>query len=734
MGSIGKSTSLVCAFVVTISLAACGTTLYEQNRAARQDQAASVHVAVLSVGPWEDYRDSLQPFFKMTPDDALAQAVPTTLALEEKFLNAFSARLKAAAPGTSFTETSILRSENGQVTTNKEDVTKTTTSGDASKVTFGDSPVGSRTASGLPPTASVLGTPLSVDPMLKYLYATALYQEVQLLNWYVKNSAIDERYAAYIVRLQVSLMPLMRDEPYDAYSTISFFSGPFEPSTGGGATYKMQGREYESLGEKTISAALSGDECKADASRNRIQIIPLLVTDDIEAAVHSRSLDELRQLALALSALIQGVGVGADIGSVDEKLRTVLGRDFNSKFNVARVSDNTLRCRFGALNQAQSRYGLIPQTHNVTLLVLVPSEKAKVHDVACRTVRLVAKTTLTDVEKGTDLPGRRLDEVGTAVKRVLEDHGISQPLEMDDIGRILYSVADNDYGWFCNLLKEIVNRKSGSGSEKSNRNPQSHSVTISYPESIWVDVVSIRNGSQYSSASFSVPQKQEPGFVDSPGKPQTPVLIDDGKSATIVKVRGGVGIEGDKLAATLTVLDSVTLTHTSVKVTGAGKEIEMTFPSLTSCKLNRDGKLEPKDIKLTLYSVQTGSVLLASNCRYLIAAESAKPQFSITTRCNIIEADKDSKGKITLVFSGKADKPGIFFAVKGADAEVEKVTGGPTAPQKDDGWTVSGYGTVRLNLSNLNPISPVTISGRDLRNGVSLPLIVLPVVKQAVTR
>jgi hypothetical protein len=231
-----------------------------------------------------------------------------------------------------------------------------------------------------------------------------------------------------------------------------------------------------------------------------------------------------------------------------------------------------------------------------------------------------------------------------------------------------------------------------------------------------------------------VPQKQEPGFKDSPGKPQTPVLIDDGKNATTVKVRGGVGLEGDKLAATLTVLDSVTLTHTSVKVTGAGKEIEMTFPSLTSCKLNRDGKLEPKDIKLTLYSVQTGSVLLASNCRYLIAAESAKPQFSITTRCNIIEADKDSKGKITLVFSGKADKPGIFFAVKGADAEVEKVTGGPTAPQKDDGWTVSGYGTVRLNLSNLDPISPVTISGRDLRNGVSLPLIVLPVVKQAVTR
>ena len=197
-----------------------------------------------------------------------------------------------------------------------------------------------------------------------------------------------------------------------------------------------------------------------------------------------------------------------------------------------------------------------------------------------------------------------------------------------------------------------------------------------------------------------------------------------------------MGLESDKLAATLTISNSVTLAHSDVKVSNGGKEIELTFPSLAAYKLNHDGKLETKDLKLTLYELKTGSGLLTNNCLYLIATEPAKPQFTMTTRASVIKADKDSKGNLAVVFTGKADKPGIFFTIKGADAEVEPVTtgGSPSATRRDDGWSVSGFGVVNVNLSNLDPISPITISARDTTNNVPLTPVVLPVIKQTGTK
>ena len=97
--------------------------------------------------------------------------------------------------------------------------------------------------------------------------------------------------------------------------------------------------------------------------------------------------------------------------------------------------------------------------------------------------------------------------------------------------------------------------------------------------------------------------------------------MDDGKTACSVKLRGGVGFESDKLAATLTVSDKVTLPHSDIKVSNGGKEIEIVFPSLAAYKLNNDGKLEVKDVKLNLYELATGSSLAMVNCLYVAAAD-----------------------------------------------------------------------------------------------------------------
>src|SRR5882672_793486 len=58
----------------------------------RQDKVASVQIAAVSIAPWDQYRDAIQPVFKLTADDALKQVVPTTQSLDERIFDAVSAR------------------------------------------------------------------------------------------------------------------------------------------------------------------------------------------------------------------------------------------------------------------------------------------------------------------------------------------------------------------------------------------------------------------------------------------------------------------------------------------------------------------------------------------------------------------------------------------------------------------------------------------------------------------
>src|SRR5262249_2094419 len=62
-----------------------------------------------------------------------------------------------------------------------------------------------------------------MDPMLRFLVATALFQEVKLLNTYIRDAAIDCNYEAFVVRLQIALAPVRRGLPLDTVIDLSFF-------------------------------------------------------------------------------------------------------------------------------------------------------------------------------------------------------------------------------------------------------------------------------------------------------------------------------------------------------------------------------------------------------------------------------------------------------------------------------------------------------------------------------
>jgi hypothetical protein len=690
------------AVAFALALASCcpRQELYgKPNRVQLQEKAASASVAVLAVAPWQDYRDSVQPVFKLSPDDAVTAAVPSSLSVEERLLSALGASLKVALPTSVASTVTKTHSETGAEAKTTTDATTTSSSGDVSTLATPTAPSGSASAQTLP--GSDASSTLGIDPLLRYWAAAALYEEVQLINRYLKDAATGDD-VAYVVRLQVSLMPYMRDEPYDAYSLISFFPGPFG-----------------SLGEPPRLAAEDDQLAKAKAkapkddpadAAKRIRVLPLLVTDDLEGAVRRRSVEDVRQVAVALSAVVSGAGIGGQLGSTKDALGAIAGRDLNSTFTVARVSENTLRCRFGAIHQAGVHYAMIPQTHSVTVLVLVPRAVAEKETELDRTLHLVAQTRLVDVETGIPLENRSERDVLARVGGVLVDHEVVSREHTPDDGKlrgILAAVTANHPDVFDRELRALP-----------------HLEGVHYPESIWLDLVAIRVGGSYSSAEFSVPRRQ----VEPPPASQSPVLVDDGKQTTQVTVRGGTGIDATRLSAGLTVPSGkVTLVATGIKVLEGGKEISFVFPSLAALGQVEKGAVKGGDPELTLYDHARSTAAPAATwkCRYLSGAAD-KPGFSLTVRTKLLQADGQNHGKLKVVFSGTSPGAQIVLGIDGAD--VDAIEPASSVQVKDDGWKVNPDSTLTLTLSNLSDVNPVTIVASDGSNKAKHPPVVIPVV------
>ncbi len=332
-------------------------TLFQSDRVSNQVDVGSAYISVISVGPWSQYQTDLQPHFSLAETDALAQSIPVTEALQEQILQAVSAQLYLGSPlsnstvtngnslsnttnnssgittgnqgnltngynstsasnGTSnsltnvlngsssngFTNTGTTNSNNTITNTSNNSNTINTTPQDISKL-FAMNPI-NQTAQGVGPTTPAFspfptnGT--SLDPIMHYLTATALYQEVKLINRYIADASTrdPQSYDPYVVRLQVSLLPKQRNEAVDAYATIALFNGPT-------ATLPYEGFEERVKTQQPISRQLDTSWITPQRTISRTMpatspkpnptpvVIPLVVTDDLEAMSYSRSIEEL---------------------------------------------------------------------------------------------------------------------------------------------------------------------------------------------------------------------------------------------------------------------------------------------------------------------------------------------------------------------------------------------------------------------------------------------------------
>jgi hypothetical protein len=341
------------------------TTLYQEN-------VGAVHVAAIGVTPWEDAKAALQPVFNLNENKAFDQAIPVTLQHAQDLLNALTVGLKIAAGPTSFTRTQETDG-NGDEMKNTIKEVREYKAGELQAIKPPSAEAGQSKLPAHPGQNSLA----VADALTRYQNAKTLFQMVRLMDRSIEDAATRSNFRPFVVTLQVSLMPYARSLPYDAYSTISFFSG--EKGAGGNSgsgipqkslsasnllgvasfpkleeeQFKGLVSAYNALG-RALEQALQ-TATRSDSFRNPV-IVPLLATDNMEAMSDVRAIAQIQQFTFALAAMIKGIGLDAGADYYRKFREQTDGYNLNSLLTVGRLTDNSIQVRLGAMQQAASRY------------------------------------------------------------------------------------------------------------------------------------------------------------------------------------------------------------------------------------------------------------------------------------------------------------------------------------------------------------------------------------------
>lgn len=455
-GFLKRGTVAAGLMVASSLLTSCASTdklLFEGVEAQNSAEAGTTQISVLAVYPWEDIAPDLMPDFDVAAlkDDsgaqsALKQVLPTTSLFEERILNIFQGAIAAkysAAPGGPADSTATASS-----TTN---VTATPiVLPDRGGTEVGGFEIG-------PSKEKPLGTELQQDPIQKYQLAAALIQEVAQLNRMVEFAAARGAYEPYVVRLQITSMPLVRRQPYDVYATMSFF-----PKEGTDVPL----------------------------------VIPLLVTDNIEGSLQSRSARAIRELAASLSLAFSTFGVDAQAKSLKDNFEAVLATEQNSLFTIGRVNDNTVKVRLGAPFNPQSEYAMVPRTHTVSLVLLVPRKTlgltgnpAEIDIAYSSSFHHATKR----IELQENTPVERFAQAVALMKRVC-----GYPANENDKEGITYLVNFAIMDDYKEFVKEAVEQQYCSNPETA--------------RFLWIGLLEIAQQTKFATARFEVPRPQGISF------------------------------------------------------------------------------------------------------------------------------------------------------------------------------------------------------------------------------
>lgn len=552
-----------------------------------QNKAGSTYVAVTYVEPWKKVAPALKPGFSMpSGETALSKVIPQTSIALNRLLNVTNVGLGAGFSGTA-------------------------TPGEAP--TPDQTPPANSSAKDIGGT-DVTGKDIAQEPMLQYSTALALFQEVQLLNRYVDGIPTREGYVPYLVRLQITLIPYARHEPYDGYSNISFF-------------LRYQNKTPTQLP----------------------YVIPLVATDSMEGTLTSSTNETVRQFAIALSGVVQNAQARAALQHFADELHSTTGTDLNSLQTIGRSSDNSIQVRFGAPKSpiGSNAYAMVPRTHNVTLLLLAPKDWVATDS---RVIQITSQTQFYHAISGKRLVPITPEEINAELSELipyyLQDSHLKKNQQIYMLARLLSLVGDNDYRGFVQEMK-------------------TQKLDLSNHMYLWNSLSVIANSYGLAGTSFELPR---PAQTALPPTSQTALLLDDGNSASTTHLIGGSQLSPDDMFATLDVenKNAAQLQLAALSISASGNDLTLAFPSLARLGIPA-GNDTKKKIHLTEGSGKEQKEATYPVYTAMITAPKTSPGFQLETAVTGIPVKTGNTGQISLY---------LTFVQSGADKIAISTQGG----------------------------------------------------------
>jgi hypothetical protein len=563
----------------------------------------------------------------------------------------------------------------------------------------------------LTPKTSPLDVAVAVDPFMRYTAATSLMQEVRVLQRYIRDVVIGKGHRGYVVRLQITLMPSQRNQPLDAYTTLSFFPARRDSSQ----SFRALSEDTQSYSRVRPSTAENGQS----TTGQNLRVVPIMVSDNLEGAMESASTAALREMSFALLGMLNGVGLSGDAGRALERIEGLVGRQINSLLSVGQVSDNTLRIRFGAMNQPRNGLGLVPRNQTVTVLVVVPDSgwdpSARAEQIVERAVRIASRTDIVNATTGEPLRPQGRKNLHDRVDHALKQYDIDVSESVPGIARMIAAVQEGNLAEFSRALVGL------------RPDDQDHALRAArYGEAIWMDVGSIIATLPYTVTTARLPDPWKPHVDQS----LRVLALDDGRQL-VATLMGGASLRGSDLYATLPFdARQSAIAANTVTVDELGR-VRVVFPSISGAGLCAiapvDGMAPCKVEKLRLCRVAArweppSNPCWDVNVTYRTVKSStpatSSPAFRLTARARVIAASDAGTGVLRLTVTKLQNAtPDAKLAIRLDGADVEGVTahdakGAPVAVTEKDGTLeVASSTTLVLRLANLSESVPVVITG-----------------------
>lgn len=558
------------ALALALAVAGCPDTAIEfqaNDDAAHAGDIGLVRIAVVASQPWGEIAGSLDTELPSNAETALSEVVPSVTAFEERVLDALGVSLALA-----FSPTTVP----GEDENVPDDPPGT---GDSANIP------GDRTAGGLPGLTDAQRSSVleAIDPITKYRTANALLQEIAILNNAVRLATQRDGYVPYFVRLQLTAIPFVRHQPYDLFTQVSFFVGD-EPGATTPATKDSSDSPTESPPEDPSENQTADHEAKLPV------VVPLLVTDNLEASSHARSASIIRQIGFAISLIQAGRGGALDFNRLSERQESVFGRDLNSLFTIGLVGENAILARIGARRNPVSDYEFSEGTHAVSLLLLIPKEEFPIQcnksdsndSEERRFVRLISDSQFRHATERSVVPIRPpevfREEFETLFQRFRLITADGEPLyELNEDGSL---IPHGELGKMITAIQTSNPADFRTAFESFSDSNDSDD----HREALWAAMSGIIARSGYATTAFSLPPFVKP---DIPAD-QTPIVVPgtDGRDRAVLYI--GDGANPLWTHATLEVTKDEGTYKFPALATAPGPSagtVEVSFPSLSSTGL-----------------------------------------------------------------------------------------------------------------------------------------------------